>query len=462
MNIFSLNRKQIKAKPLSSILNIFLFATGVAIISFLFLTTEKIESQLNNNVAGIDLVVGAKGSPLQLILAGIYHIDHPTGNIGYKEALELAKNPLIKQAVPLALGDNYRGFRIAGTDHAYPDLYHGQLKEGTLWENDFEVNIGAKVAEKSGLKIGDTFTGVHGFIEDGGHAHDDQEYLVTGIFSATGTVLDQLILTNVASVWKIHEHHHDHQDGEHTGPGDANAEEAEESHDHHAHTDEDGHAHEHAHMEEDNHGHDHADEHEHEHAHEGEHADTDEHEHAHENDKEITMLLVKYTNPMGAVTLPRQVNSSTNMQAAAPALEINRLYSLMGVGIRTINLIAGFIIIISAFSIFISLLNSLKERRYELALIRAMGGNRGKLFSLVILEGISIAFIGYLAGMALSRVGMLLLSYYTENNYHYDLQQWFNTNDAWFLLASLIIGLLSALIPAVKAMRTDISKTLSE
>lgn len=405
MNIFSLNRKQIKAKPLSTILNIFLFATGVAIISFLFLTTEKIESQLSNNVAGIDLVVGAKGSPLQLILAGIYHIDHPTGNIQYKDALELTKNPLVKQAVPLALGDSYHGFRIVGTNQTYPDLYHGQLKEGKPWKSDFEANIGSKVAEKTGLRIGDHFAGVHGFIEEAGHAHHEHEYAVTGIFEETGTVLDQLILTNIESVWKIHEHHH---------------------------------------------GHDH------------ETAEAHAQISGNDEEKEITLLLVKYTNPMGAITLPRLVNSTTNMQAASPALEINRLYSLMGIGVHTIRLIAGFIIIISAFSIFISLLNSLKERKYELALIRSMGGSRNKLFSLIVLEGVTIAFIGYLAGLVLSRLGMLFISYYAETNYHYSLQQWFNLNDVYFLFVSLIIGLLSALIPAIKAMRTDISKTLSE
>jgi len=447
MNIFSLNRKQIKAKPLSSILNIFLFATGVAIISFLFLTTEKIENQLNNNVAGIDLVVGAKGSPLQLILAGIYHIDHPTGNIQYKEALELTKNPLIKQAVPLALGDSYRGFRIVGTDQAYPDLYQGQLKEGMLWKIDFEANIGFKVAEKTGLKIGDSFTGVHGFIEDAGHAHDEHEYIVTGIFEETGTVLDQLILTNIESVWKIHEHHHEHHDDEHMESEGAHVAEAEGAHDHH---------HDQAHADE------HAPANEHEYEHADKHKPGHDHTPGSDDGKEITLLLVKYTNPMGAITLPRLVNSSTNMQAASPALEINRLYSLMGVGVHTIRLIAGFIIIISAFSIFISLLNSLKERRYELSLIRSMGGNRNKLFSLVILEGISIAFIGYLLGLTLSRLGMLWVSYYTETNYHYSLQQWFNINDFYFLFVSLVIGLLSALIPAIKAMRTDISKTLSE
>ena len=439
MNIFSLNRKQIKARPLSSILNIFLFATGVAIISFLFLTTEKIENQLSNNVAGIDLVVGAKGSPLQLILAGIYHIDHPTGNIQYKEAQELAKNPLIKKAIPLALGDSYKGFRIVGTDQAYPELYQGRLKEGLLWKTDFEANIGSKVAEKAELRMGDKFAGVHGFIEDAGHVHDDKEYIVTGIFEETGTVLDQLILTNIGSVWKIHEHHHEHSQEEHS----------ETEHEHGIENE-----HEHKHESDHNHAtdldHDHGSELDHNHGEET--ADS----------REITMLLVKYTNPMGAITLPRLVNSSTNMQAASPAMELNRLYSLMGVGVQTIRLIAGFIIIISAFSIFISLLNSLKERKYELALIRSMGGSRRKVFSLVILEGITIAFIGYLLGLLLSRIGMLLVSYYAESNYHYNLQQWFNMNDLYFLIVSLIIGLLSALIPAVKAMRTDISKTLSE
>ncbi|OJV79295.1 MAG: hypothetical protein BGO34_02380 [Bacteroidia bacterium 44-10] len=435
MNIFLLNRKQIKAKPLSTILNIFLFATGVAIISFLFLTTDKIESQLKNNVANIDLVVGAKGSPLQLILAGIYHIDHPTGNIQYKDALELTKNPLVKQAVPLALGDSYHGFRIVGTNQTYPDLYHGQLKEGKPWKSDFEANIGSKVAEKTGLRIGDHFAGVHGFIKEAGHAHDEHEYAVTGIFEETGTVLDQLILTNIESVWKIHEHHHD----EHSDPGIG----AEEDHDHH-HGQADDHSHEHEV------GHDH------------ETAEAHAQISGNDEEKEITLLLVKYTNPMGAITLPRLVNSTTNMQAASPALEINRLYSLMGVGVHTIRLIAGFIIIISAFSIFISLLNSLKERKYELALIRSMGGSRNKLFSLIVLEGVTIAFIGYLAGLVLSRLGMLFISYYAETNYHYSLQQWFNLNDVYFLFVSLIIGLLSALIPAIKAMRTDISKTLSE
>lgn len=399
MNIIQFNYRQIKSRPRSSVLNIILFATGVAIISLIFLLKDSFENQMDKNVGGIDLVVGAKGSPLQLILSGIYHVDYPTGNIDYNEAIELSKNPLIKKAIPLALGDNYNGFRIVGTDKAYPDIYKGQLQMGSLWQKDFEVTIGSKVASKAGLVIGHQFAGVHGLSAESDHVHESTPYTVTGIFKETGTVLDQLILTNIESVWKIHEsdeHHHDHNSGE------------------------------------------------------GEHP------------KEITSLLIQYQNPMGAITLPRLINKSTNMQAASPVQEINRLYSLLGVGIEVLTYVSGFIILVSALSIFISLLNSLKERRYELALIRVMGGSRLRLFSIVILEGISLAIIGYIAGFMVSRLAMLFLSSYTDSNFNYSLQEWVTPADLSLLIMFIIIGAIAAVIPAIKAMKTNISKTLSQ
>lgn len=419
MNILQFNFKQIKSRPLSSVLNTILFATGVTIISLVFLLKDSFENQMDKNAGGIDLVVGAKGSPLQLILSGIYHVDYPTGNIDYNESIELSKNPLIKQAIPLALGDNFNGFRIVGTNKAYPTIYNGQIQAGSLWQKDFEATIGSKVASKTGLAIGRQFAGVHGLSADSDDVHESTPYTVTGIFKETGTVLDQLILTNIESVWKIHdshEHHHEHN-------------EAEKEHEHDADCD---HSHE---------GHEHE---------EGEHP------------KEITTLLIRYQSPMGAISLPRLINKSTNMQAASPVQEINRLYSLLGLGIEALTYISGFIILISALSILISLLNSLKERKYELALIRVMGGSRFRLFSIVILEGISFAIIGYMIGFIVSRLAMLFLSSYTDNNFNYTLQQWVTPTDLSLLIASLIIGIVAAVIPAIKAMKTNISKTLSQ
>lgn len=336
---------------------------------------------------------------------------------------------MIKEAIPLALGDNFNGFRIVGTNKAYPNIYQGQLEAGSLWQKDFEVTIGSKVASKTGLVIGRQFAGVHGLSAESDDVHESTPYTVTGIFKETGTVLDQLILTNIESVWKIHdshEHHHEHS-------------EAEKDHDN---TTDGGHDHEHD--ADSNHSHE---EHEHEKG---------------ENHKEITILLIQYQSPMGAITLPRLINKSTNMQAASPVQEINRLYSLLGVGIEALTYISGFIILISALSILISLLNSLKERKYELALIRVMGGSRFRLFVIIILEGISFAIIGYIVGFVTSRFMMFVLSTYTDNNFNYTFQQWVTPIDLLLLIASLIIGIIAATIPAIKAMKTNISKTLSQ
>jgi len=411
MNILTLSCKNLKVKPLSTVLNLVLFSTGIFIISFLLLIKSQFESHIEKNIANINLVVGAKGSPLQLILSSIYQVDYPTGNIKLAEAEKLKHNPLVKQTIPLAMGDNYQGFRIVGTNHNYVSLYKGSVNKGTLWENDFDVTIGAKVAETASLKIGDHFSGIHGFMAEGGDKHDEFKYVVTGIFNETGSVLDQLILTNISSVWQIHSHHHHHS-------GDVDEdEEHEENHNH-------------------------------------EKKDTT---------REITSLLIFYRNPMGAISLPRNINKNTNMQAASPAIEMNRLYSLMGIGIQSVSLIAYVIILISGFSIFISLLNSMKERKYELALMRVMGGGKVKLFSIIILEGLLISVGGFLVGWIFSRTGMLVISSYAENNFHYGMGNLFNIKEDLVLLAaSLSVGFLASLLPAIKAMRTDISKTLAE
>src|SRR5690606_34972197 len=141
-----------------------------------------------------------KGSPTQLILSSIYHVDNPTGNIRLHEARALAANPMVNLAVPLALGDNYRGHRIIGTDSTFMELYGLRLAAGQLWEGDFEAVIGASGASGRGLQIGDRLAGARG-LSAGGHEHGEHPSAVTGILEQTGRLADGLILTAVRSVW---------------------------------------------------------------------------------------------------------------------------------------------------------------------------------------------------------------------------------------------------------------------
>jgi putative ABC transport system permease protein len=212
MYVLRLAFLQLKSKPVNSLLSLLLFAIGMAMISFMILSRKHLDELVSRNMAGIDLVAGAKGSPLQLILSSVMHIDYPTGNISLADANQLSNHPMIKQTIPIALGDNYMGFRIVGTTHEYASLYEATLADGDWHEHVLDVSLGSRVARQTGLVVGETFTGVHG-LQHAGHAHHDHVYTVRGILNPTGTVIDKLILTALESVWAVHDHGMDTSDG---------------------------------------------------------------------------------------------------------------------------------------------------------------------------------------------------------------------------------------------------------
>ena len=467
MNLFKLSWKNLINNPLSMTLSLVLFALGVGLISLLLILNKQLQDQFDKNLAGINLVVGAKGSPLQLILSSMYHIDSPTGNIPIKSAKALMnpKHPLIDQAIPLSMGDSHQGYRIIGTTYDLFGLYGGEIGQGKLWSKNLEVTIGATVADKLGLGLGDGFYSSHGLIIDDNLVHDDApQFKVAGIFKPTGSVLDQLILTNTQSIWTVHDSH-DHEEGEAIGSEQSAVSNTQE--DAHNHDDHDGHNHS------DHQGHDHSAEDGHDH---DDHAG---HDHAEENvskvvptnaslianeAQSITSLLIKFkSNNYRTLNMQRNINENTDMQAATPAFEINRLYSMMGTGTDALQMLAYVIVFVSGLSIFISLFSSLRERKYELALMRVMGSSPTKIFSLIVLEGLILAILGYLIGIALSHIGMEVLAKYMSDAYRYSFSgAMFLKEELYLLLGALGIGFIAAIIPAIQAKNTDISRTLGK
>ena len=436
MNLLKLSWKNLTNKPLSMALSLVLFALGVGLISLLLVLNHQLQEKFEKNLAGVNLVVGAKGSPLQLILSSMYHIDSPTGNISIKAAKAFLRpgHPIIEKAIPLSLGDNYRGYRIVGTEPGILEFYQAEVETGQLWGKTMEVVIGATVAQAMGLGLGDTFQSTHGFDRNEDLLHADADaFIVAGILKPTGAVIDQLILTSTQSVWAVHDSH---------GHEEPTATEDEEAH-HHAE----------------------GEEHDHEHAHDAASSGYDlskpliEYE-----DKDITALLIKFKgHNIPALNMQRNINENTDMQAATPAIEINRLYELMGTGTKALRWLAIIIIAVSGLSIFISLYSSLQDRRYELALMRVMGASPGRLFALIILEGLMLAGMGYLLGMAISHVGMEVLAAQMEDAYRYTFSGLvFLPAEAYLLAGSLAIGLIAAILPALQARKTEISSTLAE
>ena len=415
MNLLKISWANLKEKKLNSFLSGLLLTLGIGIISLLLLLNKQLDEQFTKNIKGIDMVVGAKGSPLQLILSSIYQIDAPTGNVPLAEVNKLRRNPFVKTVIPLSMGDNYRGFRIVGTTPAYITHYEAEVAEGVLFSDPLEATLGSKVAEATGLKPGDTFASAHGLDEEG-DAHGEVQYRVVGILKPSNSVADQLILTDLSSVWAIHGH------GEVPPPGEKRNDPA--------------------------------------------------HEEAMApggsvpltaDDKEVTSALIKFRSPMGLVALPRQINANTSMQAALPSIEINRLFALLGVGIETLRALALVIMLIAGASVFVSLYNSLKDRKYEMALMLSMGATRTRLFLLLLLEGLFLAVLGYLAGIVLSRVGLWLFSRAAEQDFHYSLNQFgLLPEELYLLFGALLIGVLAAALPSLGVYRLNISRTLAE
>ena len=453
MNITRLAFTNILSKPSTTLLSLLLMSLGVGIISILLILNNHIEKQLDNNLRSIDMVVGAKGSPLQLILSSVYHLDKPTGNISYKEAKSLNKNVLVDFTIPLSYGDTYKGYRIVGTNEKYFDLYNLELSQGKKWSRSMQAVLGSSVASNKNLKVGDKFFGTHGF-DDHGHIHDNHAYVVVGILKQSYSVADNLILTNLKSVWQVHEEHddceddhsHDHSDHNHSHDDHShNHSDHDNSHDHHSHNHGD---HNHSH---DHHSHDHSD---HDHNHDNHSYDDD--------NKMITAMLVKFKSPVGLVQIPRKINEETNMQAAIPLFEINRLTSLIGFGINTINIIALVIMLVSGISIFITLFNSLKKRRYELALMRVHGATRTQLIKLIFLEGLSLSVLGTFFGLLISRFSLVIISSFTNQNQSFTNIDLSMINSEFLLLiAALIIGFIASLVPALSVYRINIPKILS-
>lgn len=390
MNLFVLVWSYLKSKPLNTVLNILLLSMGIGVITTLLLFNNQFQEKMSANTKGIDLVVGAKGSPLQLVLCSVFHIDFPTGNIQLEEAKKLSKNRLVKRAIPLALGDSYQNFRIVGTDTSYAGLFDAKLKEGKWWIEDLEVVAGSSVVENLKLKIGDTFASAHGLTTDG-HDHDENLYRIVGVLEPTHTVADNLLFTNISSVWKVHDLHE-----------------------------------------------------------------------AADSTREITSLLIKFRNPIAALQLPRMINTYTNMQAASPAFEAARLFSILGVGVDVLLGIASTIIIVSGLSIFIALYNSLKERRYDMAIMRSMGIGKARLFSAVVMEGTALTLAGSLAGIILGHLLILGFTTMVEEGARTGIGALvFYKEELFVVMASVGLGIVCSLIPAWQAYRTDIHKVLS-
>lgn len=385
------------ARPLAAALGVLLLALGWAAVTFVLLVSEQVDLRVQRDLAGVDLVVGAKGSPMQIMLSGVFHLDVPTGNIPLATVDALRQQPLVAEVWPLSLGDSVKGWRLVGAEPAYLALYDGRLASGRVWQAPLEVVLGSEVARATGLKLGDQFVGSHG-LGEGGHEHGNHPYTVVGLLAPTGTVLDRLALTDLASIWKVHEDMHalDESDRE-----------------------------------------------------------------AMAEDREVTIALVRFRSPLAAALLPRWVNGQDGLQSAAPALESARLLRMVGAGREVLQGFGAMLLLSSLLSLFIVQMNAVRERQGDLALLRLMGASPGRLAALVAWQAVITMSLALGLGLLAAHAALAGLAHWLAGQQALPLDPWFwSRSEVWLWPLSIGLALLAAAGPAWRAMRTDVSTLL--
>lgn len=343
-------------RPLVTFLTLIGISLGVALIGCVLTLRRETERTFQREAALFDIVVGAKGSPLQLVLSSVYHMDVPTGNVPYALYEKLRANPRIETAIPIGLGDNYKGYRIVGTEpHLFElkentdgPLFFG-LQDGRYFKDDFEVVLGQQVAQTTQLKVGDTFAGTHGLVSTpGSEEHGDFPYRVVGILKPTGTAQDRAIFGSLGSVWRIH----DAEAQEHQSIQGTAAKEP--------------------------------------------------------PPRETTAVLVRLKARGLRLWVADDVRKNTEGMPAIPVNEILRLYQNVLEPMQRILLtVAGAVVVVACLTVLTTLYQAAERRRRDVAIIRCLGGKRYEVGLLMLLEATLLTLTGIAAGWLLGH-GLLM------------------------------------------------------
>lgn len=405
---------------LTTSLTIVSVAMAVGLISAILTIRNETRARFEEEQQAYDIVVGPPGSPLQLVLNAVYFLDSPTGAMPYHVYEELKQDPDVDHAFPVGLGDTYKGFRIVGTVadmFQYPwtnpntleDRYPFKLSAGRFFEAPMEAVVGYRVAQATGLQVGQTFVGTHGTIEIASdvaeYDHSKQPYKVVGLLKPSGTSNDRAIFVDLQSVWNLHSHMEE-QERQAAGTN----------------------------ME-------------------AEHAP---------QEKLVTAVLVDLYSPALRFTFMEHVMKEMSLTAAIPVVQILRLYDqILGPAVVIMIAVGYVVVVISALSILIGLYLSIIQRKRDLAIMRALGASAYEIFGAVMIEAFLVTVMGIAVGWGLGKTVAFGLGQYMAQTYGFALAG-FSTSreELGFFAIVAIVGLLAGILPAWQAYRTDIARDL--
>jgi putative ABC transport system permease protein len=396
------------------------FTTGLTVLSIalsvmLLLGIEKIrhgaEASFTSTVSGTDLIVGARSSPVQLLLYSVFHIGNPTNNISRESYAEITELPLVEWAIPLSLGDSHKGYRVVGTTTQFYEHFRFgqqqrlQLEQGAWFGDAYEATVGAEVAAELGYKPGDRIVIAHGSGDESFITHDDEPFTVAGILKRTGTPVDRAVYVGLKSIDSIHR-------------------------------DFDGDEHDHDPLM----------------AHAG---------HGHEAEQgDLSAILVGLQTRGAAVSMQRTINEHDHepLTAIMPGVVLLEVWQMMSMVERILMVVSGFVVAVGLFSMLIILMTSLNERRREMAILRSVGARPAHVFVLIMGEAVFLTLLAIGLGIAMVYGLMLLLQPWLESAYGlYVVIAWPSTNELLLLALIAACGFIVGLIPGIRIYRYSLA-----
>jgi putative ABC transport system permease protein len=401
MNLIALAFAYLRRRWGQALLSILVGALGIAAVSVAFVGFGALPDAAERSWGGVDLVIGPKGSALDLVLCCALHISDPRGLVSEKAAMKAAGHPLVRVAAPIALGDNVNGLRIVGTTPAILSVYRADIASGGVWSRPLEAVLGAQAAHTLRFKIGDTFIGAHG-LEAGGELHSQFPYKVVGILAPTGSVLDRLVLTDIATVRYIHQKHQEDEAAE-TGMAESTVNLPDAA----------------------------------------------------------TAVIASYRSPVAALLVPRLIEADPALSAASPSFEVARVMSYLRPLTEAATALGILLVSIAAAGAAAGLMATMNARTRDLALLRALGAGPLSIALVAFAEAAMIALAALLVGACLSVLFLHWGADQLADRTGLILKPQLDLDDIGdIVLGAFIAATAAALFPAIRAARTPIEELL--
>lgn len=418
MIFFTLALKSLRNRFFSSLLTVFSIALSVALLLSVERTKRAAEDGFTQSVSQVDLLVGARTGPINLILYSVFNMGNASNNISWKSYQDLKKHPAVEWTIPYSLGDGHRGYRVVATDETFYQHYHFrgdqavEFAEGQPALGIWDVVLGSEVAKKLNYKMGDPIVVAHGVTRgEGIQKHDDKPFRVSGILKATGTALDQSLYISLYGMEAIHI---DWKSGAAPIPGKETpiAAITKES----------------------------------------------------IQIGQITSFFLRTKSRIETLQLQREINNYEEeaLLAIIPGATLSELWrGLSQIG-QVLRLISLMVLAVGMASMLSSLLAGLNERRREMAILRSIGAGPLRITWLLVFESALLTLLGIFCGLLMQFAVFAAVAGWLASEFGFLLTGPWLTSVEWFyILGSFAFGILVGLVPAYRATQLALKDGLS-